>query len=384
MRDDMERTILLAHQALAALSPTDVRLRGEVMVRLGVAQAWQGEVAEAAQAYAEAKWLGFAANDLHTALRAMSLTNWMRRWIISSRRCATARGLLRIRVDCHILMALVLQAHGDLIAAQHAIGQAERLIELFRLPQRYRGFALRTEMLVCLAAGDLSPMAGWADSREPAVWEELDFPYEEERMALADLSIARGRYEEAIALLVRLHSFAEAQGRFHRALLMLVAKAKALYLLGEREQASATLERGLMLGAPSGYVRAFIDQGETIHTLVGELHVALSRRAGEREHDALLAYLEKLLAVFLPKKIEPRPITPSPRHLAGASQADLLSEREVEVLQKVATGASNQEIAEQLIVSLNTVKRHVKNIFNKLGVNSRTQAVRRAQESGLI
>jgi hypothetical protein len=126
-------------------------------------------------------------------------------------------------------------------------------------------------MLVSLTSGDLSTSAGWMASRQPAVCEELDFPYEEERRALAYLLVAHGQYGSAIDFLARLHVFAEAQGRFNRAILMLALKAKAFHLSGQHDQALATLERGLTLGAPGGYVCAFVDQGEPMHSLIDEI-----------------------------------------------------------------------------------------------------------------
>jgi len=127
-------------------------------------------------------------------------------------------------------------------------------------------------------------------------------------------------------------------------------------------QALATLDRALLLAQPEGYVRVFLDEGEPMAKL---LYQARSRRIGAGYAAELLPAMSRASGVELPSTqllIEP------------------LTQREIEVLKLIEAGASNDDIAARLVISVATVKRHISNIFGKLGVQSRTQAILRARE----
>ena len=128
-----------------------------------------------------------------------------------------------------------------------------------------------------------------------------------------------------------------------------------------------SLERALALAEPEGYVRLFADEGPPMDRL---LHEAFSRGIAPE-------YSRRLLAAFLP-------VGTQPLIAAKSAQPEHLSERELEVLRHIAEGWTNQEIAARLYLSLNTVKVHTRNIFGKLDVNNRTQAVARAREMGIL
>ena len=152
---------------------------------------------------------------------------------------------------------------------------------------------------------------------------------------------------------------------------MLALQAVALGSQGEGVQAAAALQSALSLAAPEGYVRTFLDEGAPM--------AALLRAAAAR--GAAVEYVRKLLAAFGDEET-----TVAQRSPQGAASAlvEPLSERELEVLRLIAVGLSNQEIAEQLITALSTVKKHINHIYGKLAVRSRTQAVARARELGLL
>ena len=149
-------------------------------------------------------------------------------------------------------------------------------------------------------------------------------------------------------------------------------QALALQAGGREAEARAALERGLTLAEPLGFARTFVDEGTAMARL---LYAAASRGVAP-------GYARRLLAAFP---------TPEPEVARSASSPDQesdllepLSERELEVLQLVADGLSNREIASRLYLSLNTIKGHTRNIYGKLGVHSRTQAVARARALGLL
>lgn len=153
----------------------------------------------------------------------------------------------------------------------------------------------------------------------------------------------------------------------------LVLQALTLQAQVKEAQALAALERALALGEPEGYVRTFIDEGPQMGKL---LHRAVVQ-------GITVDYAGKLLAAL--EKEAPKAATP----LAVPGRArppllDPLSPREIEVLRLLTTHLSHAEMAEELVVSVNTVRSHVKNVYGKLDVHSRMEAVERARELGLL
>jgi LuxR family maltose regulon positive regulatory protein len=147
-----------------------------------------------------------------------------------------------------------------------------------------------------------------------------------------------------------------------------ILKALALYAQGDEPQAMSALERALSLGEPEGYVRIFVDEGPPMAQL---LYKAAA-------HGIMPEYAGRLLAAF------PDAESPAPSQAPPAEMIEPLSERELEILRLVAKGLSNREIAQRLVLSLSTIKWHTSNIYGKLGVKNRTQAVARSREMGLV
>jgi LuxR family maltose regulon positive regulatory protein len=141
---------------------------------------------------------------------------------------------------------------------------------------------------------------------------------------------------------------------------------------GNPDEALVKLEQALILAEPGCFVRIFLDEGPPMARL---LYAVLSREIAPD-------YVRLLLAAF---PAEERGQTEPP--ISQAQESDLiepLSERELEVLQLIAQGLTNREIGDRLFLSLNTVKAHTRNIYGKLGVHSRMQAVSRARELDLL
>jgi LuxR family maltose regulon positive regulatory protein len=135
---------------------------------------------------------------------------------------------------------------------------------------------------------------------------------------------------------------------------------------GQSDQAIVALARALTLAEPEGYVRTFVEQGKPMAAL---LQKAASQGIAPE-------YVRRLLAAF------PRPSAPP--HPTTQSLIEPLSDRELEVLCLVVDGLSNREIAEQLVITIGTTKWHINNIYGKLGVSHRGQAIARARELGLV
>jgi LuxR family maltose regulon positive regulatory protein len=151
-----------------------------------------------------------------------------------------------------------------------------------------------------------------------------------------------------------------------------VVKTMALQALvfqaqGCTESAMRTIIQALTLAEPEGYVRTFTEEGAEMTRLLNR--VLAAGRAGAVLHRISAEYLARLLDASAERE------TSSPA---------VLSERELEILRLISSGLSNQEIADQLVIALSTVKSHVRQIFNKLNANSRTQVLARARELSLL
>lgn len=194
--------------------------------------------------------------------------------------------------------------------------------------------------------------------------------YEEEsaQRVLACVELAQGQPEQALARLRRLEDAATVSGRNHSLILILVLEAMAHAAQGAGAQAIQTLERALDLGAAEGYCRTFLDQGPVVLQLL------------RQSRHPYAAQLLGSAPVESQKKPSPSPATPP---LSPALER-ALSEREMEVLRLLAAGPTYAEIAQELFVSINTVKWHAKNIYRKLNVNRRAHAVVKARDLGLI
>ena len=148
-----------------------------------------------------------------------------------------------------------------------------------------------------------------------------------------------------------------------------ILKALAYCAVRDEGNALAEMERALSLAAPEGFMRSFLDEGKEVAGLLVKLR---GRKTVPRE------FLERLLAAFGEKT------APGVVYGPAVRLEEPLSQRELEVLRLLDTRLSSEEIAEELVVSVNTARSHIKSIYQKLSVHSRYQAVSRARELDLI
>jgi LuxR family maltose regulon positive regulatory protein len=231
-----------------------------------------------------------------------------------------------------------------------------------------------------LGLGNLPAALAWDQARRLDPADQLSYLEEIDFLALAQLRVAQGRPVEALRLLTRLRGLAEAQGRIASLVEIFALSALAYEGAGDREAARTALQRALELAAPEGFLRTFGDLGEAMGQALAAFHRTSPRGAVPE------AYLERLLAVF-PSLETPR--TPMRSRSAAASAhvaplAEPPTPRELEVLGWIGEGLSNEQIAERLVVGVSTVKKHINNLYAKLEVASRTQAIKRARELGLL
>jgi LuxR family maltose regulon positive regulatory protein len=209
------------------------------------------------------------------------------------------------------------------------------------------------------------------------VHDDLSYLREFEHLTLARILMAAGPNPQASELLERLRQAAEAQDRMGSVLEILLTQALAYRAQGDATAAFAALERGLTLAEPEGYVRTFVDEGEAKRLLIADFRELIEEQK-RREGQQLIGYVDKLLAAF-GRSTDAQPSAFSPQPLI-----EPLSPREVEVLQLISQGLSNQEIADRLFLALSTVKGYTRTLFDKLQVQRRTEAVARARELGLL
>lgn len=162
---------------------------------------------------------------------------------------------------------------------------------------------------------------------------------------------------------------AEAKGLPYERLQACVAQAVAWYEYGDKDKATVMLTEALVLAESGGIIRIFVDEGLPIRKLLREI---VARGAGSGYRAQVLAACEAA------EQAKPR------LHQANEPLIEPLTGRELEVLQLIEQGLSNRQISEQLHLALSSVKGHNRNIFDKLQVKRRTEAVARARELGLF
>jgi LuxR family maltose regulon positive regulatory protein len=225
---------------------------------------------------------------------------------------------------------------------------------------------------VWIAQGRLGEALGWAREQGLSVDDDLSYLREFEHITLARLLLARYQDEraqrlmhEAAGLLERLLPAAETGGRTGRVIEILVLRALAHQALGDTPAALAALERAMMLAEPEDYVRVFADEGPPMTSLLR----AAAKQGTRRD------YARRLLAAVGTTETGSR---------TTLALIDPLSERELDVLRLLGTELDGPAIARELMVSLNTMRTHTKNIYAKLAVTNRRAAVRRAAELNLL
>ena len=275
------------------------------------------------------------------------------------------------RYRWHVAQALLRWAQGDPQGALGLLDEAERLFIRTPMPDLRPVAAIRAR--IWAGQGRVGDALSWARERGLSIDDDLDFLREYEHLTLARILVADARRgdapDAAVALLDRLLKAALDGARVGSAIEILVARAVAHEARGCRPQALAALERALALGEAEGYVQVFVEQGPPVAGLLRDVVTG-----GASPESAA-----RVLAAF-PESGDGE--DPSGPGILGASQP--LSSREVEVLQCIAAGMSNQEIATRLYVSKYTVKAHARTIYDKLDAHSRTAAVARARQLGIL
>jgi LuxR family maltose regulon positive regulatory protein len=279
-------------------------------------------------------------------------------------------------------LARIRQAQGDPAGALEAIREADQ-VQLSEDVVALLNPLPTLRARLALANGQVEAAARWVLQRGLTVQDQPSYPRERDYLVLARVLLAQQAPERALAMLEPWTALAAAQGRTESSIELQMLRALSHAARDDEPAALATLAEALALAAPEGYLRVFVDEGAPMAAV---LHKLLAGRQLEKLVGADAAprdYLARLAAAF---ERAGAPIGPPPRRgtVVVPGLVDPLSERELQVLGLLADGRSNKAIAEELVISLDTVKRHVTHVLDKLGTANRTQAATRARDLGLL
>ena len=424
---DTSHIIHFANQALECLPQKDLMWRSVAATTLGFGYGWAGagDMVKAHQAFSEARKISKAAGNLYYNIFAGSCLGAV---MLMQAKLKEAKALsekvLNLAIENGIEqtgivgslygnVGMILCEWNDLDEGIRLIKKGIELSELGRDPvilascqvsllkaYMYRmdfsgAFKLMERINECagnfmlppwitntisalnvytwLATGNLNAAVQWVKERKLSIDDKIDNLRELEYLALAHILIVQKQLDDADRLLQRLIENAKVGDRRYLIIEMQLWRVMVFKAKGDTATALGELKKALSLAEPGGLLMIFISKGKPVAELL-EAIIEVKKH----DHDDInagfsLSYAKKMLSVFkagTPQKIE--------------GLFNPMSDRELEVLHLIAVGLSNREIAEKLFISLNTVKTHTKNINSKLNVNSRTKAVARAKELGLL
>ncbi|MFC4783950.1 LuxR C-terminal-related transcriptional regulator [Nocardioides sp. MAHUQ-72] len=425
-RGDVDGTVGHARRALEAALEDDHLARGAASALIGLAAWSTGDLAVAHDSYAvslgELEAAGHVSDVLGCtiALADIQLARGRLRAALRTYQqglelaSPTEGRVLRGTADMHVGLAALHRELGDLAAARRELTRSRELGEQAALPQNaYRWRVVMAQ--VCEAegdpeaatalldeaervyVGDFSPEVrpvpalrarlwarqervddarAWVERRGLSVTDDLGYLRELEHLTLARVLVAEHTptsggtgLDQALDLLARLLRAAQDGDRNGSVIEIRVVQALAHQRRGDLARATASLEAALALAGPEGYARTFLDEGEPMAGLL----------AAAADRGVAAAYVGRLRAALgAAPDVAPDRAAPAP------GLVEPLSSREREVLRLLGTDLNGPEIARELVVSLNTVRTHTRNVYQKLGVNNRRAALRRARELDLL
>ena len=349
----------LANIAFIRGQLTQVENRCETLLRFAQEPASRGQPA-AGYGHLGRSWLRYIRNDFTGALEEA----------VTAKRIIQDHMIDRVVIGCYVILALLANAQGSTADAHELMQQAADIVRKDDMKLMYVSLGAWRAWF-WLQHGEADRAVQWASDMEPTIAEPLNPALEYDYIMSARIYLSQGRVNEARALLARLFVAARDAQRMGRVLEISILQALAEKALGRTNEAMEILAHALSLAAPEGYVRTFIDEGAPMAALLNEAQT----------RGIAVDYVTKLIDAF-DRNVRKGDFAPAGRRELDALEP--LSERELEVLRLIAEGASNREIAEALVVSVGTVKKHVNNIFLKLDAHSRTQAIATAQKYNIL
>jgi len=293
--------------------------------------------------------------------------------------------LLDFMVPGYIAMARIQDARGRSNRSEEILAEAEQIAQTAGWPRLMRIVSWeRVRRLLLAGEIDRAQVIASRIPRQPEFalpegWMIYTEATEGDAIGAIRLAVHSGNHDRALTQLAAELAVAQRQGRSYRQIKLLALDALAQRARGNDNHAHRSLRRALQLAEPGGFVRLFLDEGEKILPLLHDEHAVLaSETSGEGA--ALRAFVARLLdAAGQHAEQAARPHGDS-----GFQPLEPLTDREKDILVYLANGVSNKEIARRIFVSENTVKFHLKNIYSKLAVSSRLQAINAARQMGLL
>jgi LuxR family maltose regulon positive regulatory protein len=420
-KDEPEATLRLTAQAFELLAPDSVTWRAIPMINVGLAYMTRGKVDEAARSFSQAadltvahgnEYLAFASlwhwsealiagGYLHRAaavfdqLQQMETTPGGKAMRLAAyadiglgllacerNELLMAESLLnggleriwpggqpRVMIQARLALARVASALGDSRAARRHLLASLDVVRQYRLPALDRPIEAYLTLLA-VRSGEWSVVELWESRLQAAADEHPPALRETEEWVRGQIAIHRREFATAERILEPLVAAAEADGRHGSAMAILPYLALALAGQGKLKPAEDVLLQAIARGEREGHVRVFLDAGPRLVELLSQPAVRQSspRYVGQLLHAAAAEGSGDVSTARPGETSYVEPLTP----------------RELDILDLIAKGASNQDIAEQLYLSVGTVKGHVNHIFSKLDVHNRTSAVARARELGIL
>jgi LuxR family maltose regulon positive regulatory protein len=278
-----------------------------------------------------------------------------------------------ILASCQVGLLRALMYRMDFAGALKLMENINEHASNFTLPPWITNTISALNVFFWLGSGNLNAALKWVQERGLRIDDKLDGLHEVAYIALAHILITQNKMDEADRLLARLIENAKSGDRVYMMIEMRLMRA-LIFKAGQDTAAALTeLKLALSLAEPGGFIMIFVSKGKPVAELLKEILAVKKRDHDDTKAGFSLFYAKKILSVFK---------AGSPLKIEGLM--DTISERELEVLHLIAAGLSNREIAYKLFISLNTVKTHTKSINSKLNVNSRTKAVVRAKELGIL
>jgi LuxR family maltose regulon positive regulatory protein len=265
-------------------------------------------------------------------------------------------------------LSIVWTAMAEWERARHVLQEA-RLLAQKVSPEWGGGMVDGLSARLALAQGDVETAAQWALNCPFGPHDEPSYELTIICFTRARVLIAQNQTDDALTLLKKLEQLHQSVGRKRLVMEALIWQAKTLAVQGNTTEAMAQLKSALKLAEPEGYVRVFIDAGQPIADLLAQFSPS--------------SFQQKLLAAF---SVETA-VTDQTQSLSTTSYPGLLdplNERELAILRLMAVGLSNRDIGDELYLSVNTIRWYASQIYSKIGVSNRTQAVARARELGIL
>lgn len=277
----------------------------------------------------------------------------------------------------YIALSRLKTLQGDTEGAEYYWQLAEQLERMSKLQGRATLLSI-SRARRWLEQGNFEAVEGWAAENQLGLDDKFSYHREAHYLMLARLYIAKGNMaDQAFYLLERMVKRAEVGQRHGSLIRALILQAVAFHTYNDSQQAVESLVRALSLAEPEQPLRVFADEGHPIALLLEK--ILDMQRKGQLALPISSEYAARLLTAMGKRELSPPPTRRTTGHLA-----DALSARELEVLHLLADGLESNEIAQRLFIAVDTARKHIKNIYSKLDVHSRWEAIKHAEMYGLL